>query len=220
MNRRQLLAATGTLPVLTGCLGSVPFSDQTTGEPALTTDVPSVEKLKADCSAPDDDVPTDEAESLTPDISVGVDTPAEGVHLDIEIRHEFTADHPAQIRVIIGNNAPTERTFAYGPRPLSHGEHSDRDARLLNDWESLEHYSSPDPDGCWQAEAAIGGEPMEERVELDPGETVTEEYVLVAPHEADPCLPHGVYLFSSSLDVIEDGESVAQPSLNWGICLD
>ena len=178
----------------------------------------SLNDLKEDCA----ESTSDESNALPSKVQIGVAEPNQDVYFDVTLQRQFTPEHPAKIAVLLENSANEPHKFEYPPRPLSHGEHETSDAMLKADFTDSE-YDEPDEDGCWRSPGPIGGEPTVTTVELDPDERITEEYVLVAPEEADNCLPRGIYLFESEIitQPVNSGENDGADTikLRWGICL-
>lgn len=213
MRRRPLIIGLGAISA--GCI-ETPMTDSSTN---LEISHPPIEELKEDCRERKNGMHKRQGGVYTPEIQVGVDPPGNNVHLDVEVIREFTVDHPAKIRVILGNNGSESRQFVYGPKPISHGQHLESDASLMADWEEETSSLSPDAEGCWRANSVLIAHPVLRKVGLQPGETVTEDYVLVVPKDSTKCAPPGVYHFSGSLEVEKSEDDSTPISLDWALCL-
>lgn len=207
MNRRKLLAGVGCVlsTAITGCLSEAPTVGRGGNE-----------------GTPENDGNNSESGVRTPDVETGVDEPTQDVRLNVELRREFSESYPGKIAVIVGNGASEYREFEYPPSPISHGEHESLNAHIKADYSATE-YDEPPDEGCWRSPDPLGGEPSLTTVELEPGESISEEYILVAPSDDEYCLPDGIYQFESSVTVHPKDDSQDDVSdtmsLNWKIHL-
>lgn len=234
MRRRTLLTGIGAAS--TSCLGRPLASDPGTptdgrSTEGTTSDRPSAERptsksahptiveLTTDCPTSGNDTTSSGAGVRIPEISVGVDEPENDVHLEVEVKRRFTDEHPAEIAVTLGNDAEELREFSYGPRPLAHGYHIDNDASLMADWRESASNSPPGSDDCWRSESVLIAEPILMIEELRSGETATERYILLAPKDAEKCMPRGVYRFSATIEVGQSSDEMSAIELEWALCL-
>ena len=140
------------------------------------------------------------------------------VDLDVELIQEYTAEHPGEIQMTMINEADQVREFEYGPSPLSHGEHDSVDAYLHAEY-SGNTYDEPE-NGCWRSLNHLGGEPELTGATLDPGESVSESYELLAAADEEYCLPGGLYWFESTLFVNGEDGDADEVALEWAACLE
>lgn len=194
MNRREMLAALGTVSIPAGCSSIV-------------------------SSGPAETAPTDTPTTRTPKLSVSQrEHQQPDAELDVDIRQQFSADHPARLRVSFTNTADHERQIEFGPSPpFSEYRSMTLDLVVIpEDFNFIEPSSetetettdafvvtrslvpSEPQDGCWEIENEFGHfAPVNERALL-PGETIRREYTVLNSVEGEPCLPKGDHEFVSA----------------------
>jgi hypothetical protein len=210
MNRRAAIVFIGT--VLCGCTST----ESSDGGGELESDKPSVSELKERCETNGQSNPATNSRVRTPDVAIGVDQPRLGLFLDVELLEGFTEEHPAKIKVILGNNATSERVLEIGGRPISHGRHLEHGAEIFSNagegGYSLEN-------GCWTYGEELVGAPVIDKHRLNPGETLARTYTLPVPKDADACLPDGIYIFSARVAVRPPEQAGDHTNIKWAICL-
>lgn len=204
MKRRTYL---GTLAAVTfaGCTGSRGGSDTTTDDETTdqTTDKQTTTDGTTDAGAGFpyhlDNVQTD-------------DPPVEDVTIDVTETKYFSVDQPARLEVAFTNDANEARTFTFGslvPWDTILGENVDGPGRLLlapGDGVVPEEPS----DDCWQATDGVALPSVMRDETVDPGETVTGEFHVLAAHDSEECHPIGTYRFEDE-NYLDEG---------WGFSVD
>jgi hypothetical protein len=125
------------------------------------------------------------------------DQPVEKVTIDVTVEQNFTMDHPAVLRIAFTNTADEAREFGFGslvPWDGLWGEHQDGTSSLLLAPGDSVVPEAPDDD-CWQATDGIALPAVVRTETLDPGETVTGEFNVLATHGSEACLQTGSYRF-------------------------
>jgi hypothetical protein len=128
------------------------------------------------------------------------DPPVEDVTVDVTVTADFTADHPARLEVAFTNDADETRTFTFGslvPWDAIRGAHEDGDATLLLSPDAGVAPDEPTGD-CWQATDGVVLAAVMREEALDPGETASREYRVLAAHDSQNCHPTGTYRFGDS----------------------
>ncbi|MCD2203489.1 hypothetical protein [Halobacterium sp. KA-6] len=154
-------------------------------------------------SAPASDNPTTGTTSGFPYTLTNVQTddpPVENVTIDVTVTADFTTDHPARLEVAFTNDADDTQTFAFGslvPWDAIRGTHEDNEAALLL---SPNAGVTPDEpsDDCWQATDGVALPAVMYEETLDPDETVSREFRVLAAHDSQNCHPTGTYRFEDS----------------------
>lgn len=212
MRRRRILQLAGPAALaVAGCLD----------DGASTTDTTS-----GSTSTPEADYPSLSVSSSSP-------PPASDVETGVELLEGFTAASPAAVRVAFTNTASTERAFWFGtvvpftPGPIRHADEAARlqlvpesGAGVVDTNEDGELQAVPDrpTDGCWQAPDEILLTDELNQARLDPDETATERFTVVAHPGNEGCLPDGPYrTVSSWYAADEDGNQ--DTAHEWEITL-
>lgn len=136
------------------------------------------------------------------------DPPVENVSIEVSVVADFAADHPARLRVAFTNDADDARTFTFGslvPWDALRGTSEGENATLL-----LSPDAGVTPDGptgdCWRATDGVVLPAVMREQTLDPGETASREFGVLAAHDSQRCHPAGTYRF-------EDSNYLGEP---WG----
>jgi hypothetical protein len=153
--------------------------------------------------APASDSPADGTTNGFPYTLTNVQTddpPVENVTIDVTVTADFTTDHPARLEVAFTNDADDTQTFAFGslvPWDAIRGTHEDNEAALLL---SPNAGVTPDEpsDDCWQATDGVALPAVMYEETLDPDETVSREFRVLAAHDSQNCHPTGTYRFEDS----------------------
>lgn len=205
LHRRTFAALTAS--VLAGCV-SVPndaSNDDAANDSEPDGDEPSTDG--SDETDPDGTgCSTESVDSPDPypDLRIEPDDGPDGAEVSVCARpvQEFSDVTPATIAVELTNvgDEPTEYFFGVSP-PYGgvFAAHQDRDAALYLVPDDREHVE-PDEglvpaeptEGCWRAGAAMSVEDIGLAETIDPGETVREEYTLLAAPGGE-CLAPGTY---------------------------
>ncbi|MFB6071663.1 MAG: hypothetical protein ABEJ88_01710 [Halobacterium sp.] len=207
MKRRAFLgtAATAAFAGCGGVLGRV--TDQSTTEsPRTTTDDDSTGGSET----------TNGSGSTTDDRGAGVEHVLSRVHgpplsvenaaVDVTVTRKFTDDHPASLAVAFTNEADEARTFQFGsllPWDALRGPAVDGDGVLLLSPGAGVVPDSPDG-GCWRATSGVALPMVVRTPTLDPGETVSRTFDVLAAHDSPSCLEPGTYRFSDA-NYLESG---------------
>jgi hypothetical protein len=160
-----------------------------------------------------------------PTIDVEGDTISEHlqVGITVELTEPFSWSTPAQVRITLTNQAPSEARFlfrAYPPFPGMKYKHGNSSALLycLPLGASAHEPMIPEQptEGCW--ELASPFEVVDRGLiwEAQPGEATTRDYVVVADPANDPCLPPGEYRCEEEW---AKGERQREQWYSWGCTL-
>jgi hypothetical protein len=202
--RTYLATAAGVVAALAGCTGELADSGGT--DPDRTE--PPTDGTTGDGTTGDE--PTDGADDGNgiedgggfPYAVTGIeadDPPVEAVTVDATAPENFSTDHPARVEVAFTNEADESRTFQFGslvPWDGIYGAGRDGNASLL--LAPTDGVVPGEPtDGCWRATDGIALPAVMRSETLDPGETVSREYALLAAHDSDACHPPVTYRFES-----------------------
>ncbi|MCG1003434.1 MULTISPECIES: hypothetical protein [Halobacterium] len=128
------------------------------------------------------------------------DPPVADATVEVSVTENFSTDHPARLDVAFTNDGDESRTFVFGslvPWDAIRGGHEDGDATLLL---SPNAGVTPDEpsDDCWQATDGVALPAVMREATLDPGETVSREFSVLAAHDSQQCHPTGTYRFEDS----------------------
>ncbi|WP_353634023.1 hypothetical protein ABSL23_12940 [Halobacterium sp. NMX12-1] len=125
------------------------------------------------------------------------DPPVENATIDVTVTAQFTTDHPARLEVAFTNDADDARTFTFGslvPWDAIRGTREDGDATLLLSPDAGVTPEEPSDD-CWQATDGVALPAVMREETLDPGETASREFRVLAAHDSEECHPTGTYRF-------------------------
>ncbi|MFT4891112.1 MAG: hypothetical protein ACI9YT_002034 [Halobacteriales archaeon] len=145
------------------------------------------------------------ADSTYPEIVVDSDPAPESapVSIDVAVVRSFGADHPARIEISLTNDGKREFPALFGPIPpfsTLDGEWIDGTARLLliptDDSHKQQVIPGTATDGTWRATGDVAVNATALRVDVAPGETVSQTYDLLAAPESEG-LPAGEYRFEA-----------------------
>lgn len=199
--RRDVLAILSTLTA--GCLSG--GRDGQDGSPNGTSDDGTPGSGEESGAADSCGDSTMESPSPYPDVSLRPDPVTDSASVDVcvEAVEPFTDEHPARIAVALTNEADSEQTFDFTvspPYPPYPAEHEDAAAELLPipDYReyvtprSGEFVPEAPTDGCWRALERPGGLDAGISRTIAPGETLREEYALLAAPDGE-CLAPGTY---------------------------
>lgn len=165
--------------------------------------------------APASNEPVDGTTSGFPYTLTNVQTdapPVQNVTIDVTVTADFTTDHPARLEVAFTNDGDDARTFAFGslvPWDAIRGTHDDGSATLLLSPDAGVTPEEPS-DGCWQATDGVVLSAVMREETLDPGETASREFRVLAAYDSQNCHPTGTYRF-------EDGNYLGE---GWGFSVD
>lgn len=141
-----------------------------------------------------------------PDIDIASDPVPADVDVSICVTpiEPFSDESPARIRFEFTNVSEQRQEYGFGFSPPFSpypADHLDADAALLVLPDDREHITPHEgsqfvpeepTDGCWRARTGYGANDIGRGRELDPGETLSGEYTLLASPEGD-CLALGTY---------------------------
>jgi hypothetical protein len=211
VKRRTYLGTLATV-TLAGCTGSRGGGGTTDDETSdQTTDQTS-------------DQTTDEQTTTdgTTDAGVGFpyhldnvqtdDSPVEDVTIGVTVTENLSRDQPARLEVAFTNDADEARTFSFGslvPWDTVLGKNAEGQGTLLLAPDDGVVPEEPSDD-CWQATDGIALPAVMREETLDPGETVTGEFHVLAAHDSDECHPIGTYRFEDE-NYLDEG---------WGFSVD
>lgn len=194
---------------LAGCTGSRGGTPATTDEelPDQTTDQPTDEQTTTygeTEAGPGFPYHLDNVQTDDPQVA--------DVTIDVTVTEHFSVDQPARLEVAFTNDAEDARTFAFGslvPWDTILGEKVDGPEELL-----LAPGDSVVPDeptaDCWQATDGVALPAVMQEETLEPSETVTGEFHVLAAHDSGECHPIGTYRFENE-NYLDDG---------WGFSVD
>ena len=190
MKRRALLGTLATT-AFAGCTGYVGGSVDDT---STTTDETTTNETTTN-----ETTTTDGGETFPYQLdSVQTDDPpVENVTIDVTVERSFTTDHPATLRVAFTNTADEAREFAFGslvPWDGIRGDHQDGTSSLLLAPGDNVVPDTPDED-CWQATDGLALPAVMRTATLDPDETVSTEFNVLATHDSQNCIQPGSYRF-------------------------
>lgn len=195
--RRDVLVLLPTLTV--GCLSNDRGGQENTSNGPSGDGTPGSD---GDRSCGDSTI---ESASTYPDVSLRPDSVPDSASVDVcaEAVEAFADDHPARIAVELTNQADSEQTFnftvspPYPPYAATH-EEAAADLLLIPDYREYvtprdaEFVPDAPTDGCWRALERPGGLDVGLERTLAPGETLREEYVVLAAPDGE-CLAPGTY---------------------------
>lgn len=198
MKRRSYL---GTLAAVTlaGCTGSRAGSGATTsdGTTDQTTDEPTTD---GGTTADGTGFPYHLANVQTGD------PPAANVTVEASVTRQFSMDQPARLEVAFTNDADESRTFMFGslvPWDTILGENVDGPGTLL--LAPTDGVVPDEPtDDCWRATDGVALPAVMQEEKLEPNETVTGEFHVLAAHDSEECHPPGTYRFEDE-NYLDDG---------------
>ncbi|GAB3691807.1 hypothetical protein GCM10028857_29640 [Salinarchaeum chitinilyticum] len=148
-----------------------------------------------------------------PDLQIeSDDVPADAeVATCVEPVEPFTDDAPAKLAVELANVSDSSAEYSFGVSPPWGGLWSESmvDGSMLclvpDDREYVARPEEVIParptDGCWRAESVIEVEAIGLTQTVDPGETIREEYTILATEDS-PCLTLGSYRFEEAYDPV------------------
>ncbi len=144
-------------------------------------------------------------ETTYPDLSVESDSAPDSasVTVDVAVVREFGPDHPAGIRIALTNDGESEFDALFGPIPpftTLYGERVEGTDRLLlvpRDRPHMRQVIPASPDnGTWRATGDVAVNATALLMDLDPDETVSRTYDLLAAADNDE-LSAGEYRFEA-----------------------
>lgn len=128
-----------------------------------------------------------------------------------EVVRQFSSERPALLRLGVTNEDTTRRTFQCGvPEPFGDVQNDASDEYRMclipEDEEGVLHDSEDSPivpsepdDGCWRVRPNWGDSQILSGFRLRPGESFTNEYVVLAAPDSEECLPPQDYHFETTL---------------------
>lgn len=212
LTRRELSAL--ALPLLAGCL-STSNANEPDGNESNDDDPDANE---SDAEAPDPPTCTTSIESPDPypDIQIESDPVSDEANVRICVTpiEPFTDESPARIAFELTNTGDSAQEYTFGfspPFSPSPAEHVDTDEALLTIPDDREYLSGgsefvpEEPtDGCWRALSSYGADDIGRSRAISPGETLREEYTVLA-HPHGDCLVPGTYRSEKEYAAFVDG---------------
>lgn len=139
------------------------------------------------------------------------------VNLEAKFTHQFTEQNPARLQIRFTNKGESSRQFRFGSSPpLSEyaGERIDGGGELVlvpdnmrnvsikdqNDDGELRIIPEKPTDSCWQIEDQIIGQDVLVPRTLNPGESVTETYTVLAGADNTSCIISGDFQFPAGFE--------------------
>lgn len=128
-----------------------------------------------------------------------------------EVVRPFSNERPASLRLGVTNEDTARRTFQCGvPKPFvdvqndlddEHRMHliPEDERGLLHDSEDSPIVTSEPDDGCWRVNPTGATSQILDGFRLKPGESITNEYVVLAAPDSAECLPPDDYHFETTL---------------------
>lgn len=151
---------------------------------------------------------------------------APGIAAVGDVVRQFSNEHPALVCLGLRNETRQEKTLHTAPPlpfPVFHNDADDRHEMYLitEDEKGFLHNRNDDPiipnspdDGCWRIQSTGGHAQTQVGFSLPAGELYEYNYVVLAPANADACLPPGDYNFTGTLDVDSHDNKY-----DWGLAL-
>jgi hypothetical protein len=133
------------------------------------------------------------------------------------VERQFSDENPALIRLGLQNKTSEERILHTGvPLPFPGFSNDEGDVHgmylLTEDEKGFLQNRNGDPiipehpdKGCWRIQPTGGHGQTQVGFSLAPGELYESDYVVLAPADADACLPAGDYHFTAWLKVESAG---------------
>ena len=145
------------------------------------------------------------------------------VGITVELVEQFSWTTPAQVRITLTNQAPSEARFLFGAYPPFHAmkcrhENSSALAYCLPVGKRVNETLVPEQptEGCWELASAFEIADRGLIWQAQPGEATSRDYVVVADPANDPCLPAGEYRCEEEWG---KGERQHEQWYSWGCTL-